>query len=153
QIGKRAYLPAGDSARVLDALGVLRTVADGGAPCLGRRVVVYGGGNTAMDVARTARRLGATDALVVYRRTRDVMPAADVEVEGARAGGVRLRWLSTTAYAGGATIRVERMRLHAQGRPQPTGEFEDLPADSVVLASGQDIDQSLVSHVDGISVV
>jgi 2-oxoacid:acceptor oxidoreductase delta subunit (pyruvate/2-ketoisovalerate family) len=153
QIGKRAYLPAGDSARILDALGVLHSVADGAVPYLGRRVVVYGGGNTAMDAARTARRLGATDTLVVYRRTREMMPAADVEVEEALAEGVRLRWLSTIAYAGADVIRVERMRLDEQRRPQPTGEFEELPADSVVLAIGQDVDQAMVSHVDGIRVV
>ena len=52
-------------------------------PQLGRRVAVYGGGDTAMDAARTARRLGATDAVVVYRRTRERMPAHDVEVEEA----------------------------------------------------------------------
>jgi len=153
QLSRRAYIPAGDSARILDALSVLRTVADGGAPVLGRRVVVYGGGNTAMDVARTARRLGATDTLVVYRRTREKMPAADVEVDDALAEGVRIRWLSTIAYAGEGAIVVERMRLDEDGRPQPTGEFEELPADSVVLAIGQDIDQSILSDVDGISVV
>ena len=56
-------------------------------PLLGRRVVVYGGGNTAMDAARTAKRLGATEAIVVYRRTRDRMPAHDFEVEEAERGG------------------------------------------------------------------
>jgi 2-oxoacid:acceptor oxidoreductase delta subunit (pyruvate/2-ketoisovalerate family) len=152
QIGKRAYLPAGDSARILDALGVLRDVAEGGTPMLGQRVVVYGGGNTAMDVARTARRLGATDALVVYRRTREKMPAAAVEVEEAVDEGVRMRWLSTIAYAGGDAIKVERMTLDERGRPQPTGEFEELSADSVVLAIGQDVDQSMLSHVDGVVV-
>ncbi len=152
QIGKRAYLPAGDSARILDALGVLRSVAEGGAPMLGRTVVVYGGGNTAMDVARTARRLGATDAVVVYRRTREKMPAAPVEVEEALAEGVRMRWLSTIAYAGGDAIRVERMRLDEEGRPQPTGEFEELPADSVVLAIGQDVDQTILSTMDDVEV-
>ncbi|HEY3610198.1 MAG TPA: FAD-dependent oxidoreductase, partial [Pseudonocardiaceae bacterium] len=71
QIGRRAYIPAGDSARVLDAVSVLHDVASDQPPMLGRRVVVYGGGNTAQDAARTAKRLGATDAHVVYRRTRD----------------------------------------------------------------------------------
>lgn len=50
-------------------------------PMLGRRVVVYGGGNTAIDAARTAKRLGAEEAIIVYRRTRDKMPAHDFEVE------------------------------------------------------------------------
>jgi len=153
QLSKRAYVPAGDSARILDALGVLRSVADGQTPSLGRTVVVYGGGNTAMDVARTARRLGATDAVVVYRRTRDVMPAAPVEVEEAEQEGVRMRWLSTIAYADGGSIRVERMRLDEAGKAQPTGEFEDLDADSVVLAIGQDVDRSLLDRSAGIELV
>ena len=55
---------------------------------LGRRVVVYGGGNTALDVARTAKRLGATEAIIVYRRTREKMPAHDFEVEEALEEGV-----------------------------------------------------------------
>jgi 2-oxoacid:acceptor oxidoreductase delta subunit (pyruvate/2-ketoisovalerate family) len=148
QLSKRAYIPAGDSARILDALGVLRDVAGGGAPDLGRRVIVYGGGNTAMDVARTARRLGATDTLVVYRRTREKMPAQPVEVDEANEEGVRMRWLSTIAYADGATVRVERMRLDESGSPQPTGEFEELAADSVVLAIGQDVDRSILDGME-----
>jgi 2-oxoacid:acceptor oxidoreductase delta subunit (pyruvate/2-ketoisovalerate family) len=153
QLSKRAYVPAGDSARILDALGVLRDVAGGDPPDLGRRVVVYGGGNTAMDVARTARRLGATDTLVVYRRTREKMPAQPVEVDEAAEEGVRMRWLSTIAYADGGSVRVERMRLDESGFPQPTGEFDELEADSVVLAIGQDVDRSIVDDLEGVGVV
>jgi NADPH-dependent glutamate synthase beta subunit-like oxidoreductase len=58
-IAKRAYIPAKDSARILDAVAVLRSMEGEAPPQLGRRVVVYGGGNTAIDVARTAKRLGA----------------------------------------------------------------------------------------------
>jgi NADPH-dependent glutamate synthase beta subunit-like oxidoreductase len=72
-IAKRAWIPAGDASRIIDALKVLCDVGAGELPVLGRRVVVYGGGNTAMDAARTAKRLGATDALIVYRRTREKM--------------------------------------------------------------------------------
>ncbi|MGE5828030.1 MAG: NAD(P)-binding protein [Micromonosporaceae bacterium] len=151
QLSKRTYVPAGDSARILDALGVLRDVSEGGRPRLGRRVVVYGGGNTAMDVARTARRLGATDALVVYRRTRAKMPAQAVELEEALDEDVRIRWLSTIAYAGAGVVRVERMELDENGQPQSTGEFEDLSADSVVLAIGQDVDRSVVDDLAGVA--
>jgi 2-oxoacid:acceptor oxidoreductase delta subunit (pyruvate/2-ketoisovalerate family) len=153
QLSKRAYLPAGDSARILDALGVLRDVAGGDTPDLGRRVIVYGGGNTAMDVARTARRLGATETLVVYRRTREKMPAQAIEVDEAAEEGVRMRWLSTIAYADGGSVRVERMRLDESGFPQPTGEYDELEADSVVLAIGQDVDRSIVDGLDGVGVV
>ncbi|HYS36194.1 MAG TPA: NAD(P)-binding protein, partial [Pseudonocardiaceae bacterium] len=145
QIGRRAYIPAGDSARILDAVSVLHDVASDQPPMLGRRVVVYGGGNTALDAARTAKRLGATDALVVYRRTRDRMPAHDSEVTEALAEGVRVKWLSTITYAGTDTVTVEKMRLDESGFPQPTGEFEELAADSVVLALGQQADLSLVT--------
>ncbi len=82
-IAKRAYIPAGDANKVLDAVAVLRGMEDHDAPMLGRKVVVYGGGNTAIDVARTAKRLGAEEAIIVYRRTRDKMPAHDFEVEEA----------------------------------------------------------------------
>jgi NADPH-dependent glutamate synthase beta subunit-like oxidoreductase len=153
QLSKRAYIPAGDSAHVLDALKVLHDVATGAAPQLGRRVVVYGGGNTAMDAARSARRLGATDALVVYRRTRERMPAHDVEVLEALEEGVQMRWLSTIIAAGEGTITVEKMALDETGFPQPTGELEQLDADSVILATGQDVDRSLVDGVSGIEVV
>jgi 2-oxoacid:acceptor oxidoreductase delta subunit (pyruvate/2-ketoisovalerate family) len=144
QLSRRTELPAGDSARILDALRVLHDVADGEPPRLGRRVVVYGGGNTAMDVARSARRLGATDAVVVYRRTRDRMPAQPIEVTEAEQEGVKLRWLSTIAGVDGDRVTIERMRLDDDGFPQPTGEFDELTADSVVLAIGQDVDRALI---------
>jgi 2-oxoacid:acceptor oxidoreductase delta subunit (pyruvate/2-ketoisovalerate family) len=152
QVSRNAYLPAGDSPRILDALSVLHAVADGRPPSLGRRVVVYGGGNTAMDVARSARRLGAEEPLVVYRRTRGRMPAQPFEVEEAEQEGVRMRWLSTIANAEGGEITVERMTLDRAGHPRPTGEFERLAADSVVLAIGQDVDRSLLDGLAGVLV-
>src|SRR5208282_6819011 len=106
-------------------------------PFLGRRVVVYGGGNTALDVARTARRLGATEALIVYRRTREKMPAHDFEVEEALEEGVLMKWLSTIRNVEAGSIIVEKMALDEKAFPQPTGDFETLEADSVVLALGQ----------------
>lgn len=151
-IGKRAYIPAGESARILDAVTLLRSMEGEERPLLGRRVVVYGGGNTAMDAARTAKRLGATEAVVVYRRTRDRMPAHDVEVEEALAEGVLMRWLSTITRVDEGRMTVERMELDASGFPQPTGETEELAADSLVLALGQDVDLSLLDHVPGLEV-
>ena len=76
-------IPARDAVRVLDAVTLLRDVGAGETPLLGRRVVVYGGGNTAMDAARTARRLGAEEALIVYRRDRAHMPAHEFEADEA----------------------------------------------------------------------
>jgi len=152
-IGKRAYIPAGEAARMLDAVGVLRSMEAEAKPLLGRRVVVYGGGNTALDVARTARRLGATDSIIVYRRTRDRMPAHDAEVEEALQEGVLIKWLSTIrAMSDEGTLTVEKMTLDASGFPQPTGEVETLEADSLVLALGQDVDLSLLDGVPGLAI-
>ena len=151
-IAKRAFIPAGDSAKVLDAVAVLRSMEGEDKPMLGRKVVVYGGGNTAIDVARTAKRLGATEAIIVYRRNREKMPAHDFEVEEALQEGVLIKWLSTIKQAGESSITVEKMALDEKGFPQPTGEFETLEADSVVLALGQDVDLSLIEGVPGLAV-
>jgi NADPH-dependent glutamate synthase beta subunit-like oxidoreductase len=151
-IGKRAYIPAGDSAKILDAVSLLRSMEGEGQPMLGRRVVVYGGGNTAIDVARTAKRLGASEAIIVYRRTREKMPAHDFEVEEALQEGVMIKWLSTIKQADEGALMVEKMVLDATGFPQPTGEFETLEADSLVLALGQDVDLSLLDKVPGLAI-
>jgi NADPH-dependent glutamate synthase beta subunit-like oxidoreductase len=151
-VAKRAYIPAGSAAKILDALSVLRSMDGTDKPLLGRRVVVYGGGNTAIDVARSAKRLGADEAVIVYRRTREKMPAHDFEVEEALQEGVLIRWLSTIKQASESSITLEKMTLDASGFPQPTGELETLAADSVVLALGQDVDLALLDGVPGLQV-
>ena len=152
-IAKRAYIPAGEAAHMLDAVSVLRGMEGEDQPMLGRRVVIYGGGNTALDVARTAKRLGATESIIVYRRTREKMPAHDFEVEEALQEGVLIKWLSTIKHmADEGTLTVEKMRLDDKGFPQPTGEVETLEADSLVLALGQDVDLSLLDKVPGLAI-
>ncbi len=151
-IGKRAYIPAGSAAKILDAVSMLRSMESEDKPLLGRRVVVYGGGNTAIDAARTARRLGATEAIIVYRRTRDRMPAHDFEVEEALQEGILMKWLSTIKRMDEGVLTVEKMKLDDKGFPQPTGEFETLEADSLVLALGQDVDLSLLDGVPGLEI-
>jgi 2-oxoacid:acceptor oxidoreductase delta subunit (pyruvate/2-ketoisovalerate family) len=151
-LGRRAYLPAASAARIVDAVSVLRAVAEGETPLLGRRVAVYGGGNSALDVARTARRLGASEAVIVYRRTRDRMPAHDLEVREAEDEGIQFHWLSTIDHVDPDGITVERMELDADGFPQPTGRTERLAADSVVLALGQETDLSLLGAAPGLEV-
>ena len=143
QRGKNPEIPSGDAAKVLDAVSMLHGFEEGEGPVLGRRVVVYGGGDTAMDAARTAQRLGATETIVVYRRTRDRMPAHDEEVLDALAEGVQMRWLSTVTRADGGRLKLERMVLNADGKAESTGEFEELEADSLILALGQDTDLGL----------
>jgi len=151
-IGKRAYIPAGEAAHILDAVALLRDMEGEEPPLLGRRVVVYGGGNTAMDAARTAKRLGASEAIVVYRRNRDRMPAHDFEVAEAIEEGVMMKWLSTIKHVEGGRMLLERMELDESGFPQPTGETEELEADSLILALGQDADLSLLDGVPGLEI-
>jgi NADPH-dependent glutamate synthase beta subunit-like oxidoreductase len=151
-IGKRAYIPAGEAAHILDAVTLLRSMEGEERPLLGRRVVVYGGGNTAMDVARTAKRLGANEAIVVYRRTRERMPAHDFEIEEALEEGVMMKWLSTIKQAQEGKLLLEKMELDETGFPQPTGETEELAADSLVLALGQEADLSLLDDVPGLEI-
>jgi NADPH-dependent glutamate synthase beta subunit-like oxidoreductase len=152
QIGKRAYIPAGEAAHVLDAVSMLRDLETGEKPLLGRRVAVYGGGNTAMDAARTAKRLGASEAIVVYRRNKDRMPAHESEFIEAEDEGVLFKWLTTIKQVDDGKLVIEKMELDETGFPQPTGEIEELDADSLVLALGQDTDLSLIEGVSGLVV-
>ncbi|WP_062464189.1 NAD(P)-binding protein [Demequina soli] len=145
-------IPAAAASHIVDAIDVLRDVASGKPPLLGRRVAVYGGGNTAMDAARTARRLGASDAVVVYRRTREQMPAHPTELDDAVGEGVRVQWLSTISAVDGPKVTIERMVLDEEGRPHGTGEYEELDADTVLLAVGQDADLTLLADVPDVGV-
>ncbi|HSU31659.1 MAG TPA: NAD(P)-binding protein [Bryobacteraceae bacterium] len=152
-LAKRAYIPAGDARKILDALDLLRRVEVGERAQLGRRVVVYGGGNTALDAARTAKRLGATEALVVYRRTRERMPAHESELHEAVEEGIKMKWLSTIKAEEENQVLLEKMVLDEDGFPQPTGEFETIEADCLVLALGQDVDLAFLNRTGGIETV
>lgn len=152
-LAKRTSIPAVDASRILDALSVLRGMDSGEAPLLGRRVLVYGGGNTALDVARTAKRLGAEDSLIVYRRTREKMPAHDFEVQEALDEGVRIQWLSTIKEAEEHAFVVEKMKLDETGFPRSTGEYERIEGDSLVLALGQEVDLRFLENLPGLEIV
>jgi NADPH-dependent glutamate synthase beta subunit-like oxidoreductase len=149
-LSKRVDIPARDAGRIVDAVSFLRSVASGEKPVIGRRVAVYGGGNTAMDAARVARRMGADEALIVYRRTRDQMPAHLDEAEDAEREGVRIHWLRTIATFDGPELQIEVMELDESGYPQPTGRFETLAADTVILALGQESDTAFLRQVPGV---
>jgi NADPH-dependent glutamate synthase beta subunit-like oxidoreductase len=148
-IGKRTSIPARDAGKILDAVSFLRSASLGSPPKLGRRVAIYGGGNTAMDAARTAKRLGY-EPLIIYRRDRDHMPAAPEEADEAVEEGVKIHWLRTIKTIDATSFTVEVMELDAAGRPQPTGRLETIEADSLVLALGQDVDTSFLKNVDGL---
>ena len=149
-VSRHIDIPARDAAKVLDALPFLRDVDAGEAPRLGRRVVIYGGGNTAVDAARTARRLGADEALIIYHRDRAHMPGRAFEADEAIEEGVKIKWLTSIKEIIGPSLTVERMALDENGRPQPTGEIETLQADAVVLALGQQTDTTFLRRVPGV---
>ena len=151
-VSKHVDIPARDAARVIEAVTYLGQVSAGERPRLGRRVVVYGGGNTAMDTARTAKRLGAEDALIVYHRDRAHMPARAFEADEALEEGITIRWLTSIREIAGPSLTVEVMELDSDGRPRPTGRQEVLEADAVVLALGQQPDAALLGTVPGIAV-
>ncbi len=151
-LSKHVDIPARDAGRIVDAIAFLRSVASGERPVIGRRVAVYGGGNTAMDAARTARRLGADEALIVYRRTRAQMPAHEEEAVDAEREGVRINWLRTITAFDGPSLTVEEMELDESGFPQPTGRYQELAADTVILALGQDSDTEFLSSVPGVEM-
>ena len=149
-LSKRVEIPAMDAGPIVDAVSFLRGVASGERPLIGRRVAIYGGGNTAMDAARTARRLGAEETLIVYRRTREQMPALEEEAQDAEREGVRINWLRTIKTFEGPELKVEVMELDDSGFPQPTGRFETLAADTVILALGQETDTAFLRTVPGV---
>lgn len=152
-LSKKIEIPTVHAAKVIDALKFLRDFESKPEenPQLGRAVIVYGGGNTAMDAARTARRLGAEDVVIVYRRDRKRMPAHAFEVAEAEEEGVKVKWLTTIAAVGETSIRVEKMKLNDKGWPEPTGEFEELDADSVILAIGQDAETQFLRAIPGLT--
>lgn len=148
-LSKRVDIPSADATKMVDAVSFLRDVAKGERPVIGRRVAVYGGGNTAMDAARVARRLGAEESVIVYRRTVEQMPAHTEERESAEQEGVRMNWLRTITEMGEEDLTVEVMELDEDGRPHGTGRFEKLAADTVILAVGQEADTGFLHSIPG----
>jgi formate dehydrogenase beta subunit len=150
QLAKRTDIPSRDAGKILDAVSFLKQASAGEAPRLGRRVAIYGGGNTAMDAARVARRLGH-EPLIIYRRDRDHMPAHAFEADEALEEGVKIHWLRSIKAADPGALTVEVMELDADGRPRPTGQTETLEADALILALGQDVDTGFLRGVPGLA--
>jgi NADPH-dependent glutamate synthase beta subunit-like oxidoreductase len=115
-------------------------------------VAVYGGGNTALDVARTAKRLGAEESIIIYRRDPEHMPAHPFEVEEALEEGILINWLRSIKQADESKFTVEVMELDEKGRPQPTGKFEEIEADTLILAVGQNVDTGFLRDIPGLKI-
>ncbi len=148
------------AAGMTDALSFLRVYNLRGSVPIGRQVVAIGGGNSAIDAARTALRLGADRVTVVYRRSREVMPAYREEIDEALAEGIELRLLTApveivTENKAVTGVRCVPMQLGAfdrsgRRRPEHGGDAFVLPADQVLAAVGQSLD--LQSLADGVQL-
>lgn len=149
QLSKRVDIPGRDAGKIIDALGFLKSVEMGEAPKLGRRVAVYGGGNTAMDAARAAARLGY-EPMIIYRRDRANMPAREFEADEALEEGIKIHWLRKIKSIEESRFTVEVMEVDEQGRPQPTGRFETIEANDLILALGQETDTAFLRGVPGV---
>lgn len=150
QKSAKLRIPGEELEGVLGGVDFLREVNLGNKPDIGRRCAVIGGGNVAMDVCRSAVRLGAEETYVFYRRSEAEMPADPEEVREAMEEGVKFRFLSAPVEIIGAdgrvsAIKIEKMELgepDERGRRKPvgTGEFEIVEIDSVIGAVGQTVD-------------
>ena len=150
QKSAKLHIPGEELEGVLGGVDFLREVNLGNKPDIGRRCAVIGGGNVAMDVCRSAVRLGAEETYVFYRRSEAEMPADPEEVREAMEEGVKFRFLSAPVEIIGtdgrvSAIKIEKMELgepDERGRRKPvgTGEFEIVEIDSVIGAVGQTVD-------------
>ncbi len=136
---------------VYGGIDFLRSVIEGNPFTIGKKVAVCGGGNTAMDACRTAVRLGADEVYVIYRRTRDEMPAEKLEIKEAEEEGVIYKFLTNPVEIIGSDGKVKSVKLQvmelgepdSSGRRSPVpveGKFEILDVDSVIMAIGQQTD-------------
>ncbi len=144
---------------VYGGIDFLRSVIKGEAPDIGDSVVICGGGNTAMDACRTAVRLGAKDVYIVYRRTRNEMPADQLEIDEAEEEGVTYKFLTNPISFNGEDGKVKSITLQimelgepdASGRRRPVpveGKTEEIAVDSVILAIGQKLVTDDVKELD-----
>lgn len=152
QIGRQIDIPMVDCGPMMEAASYLHSVGNNQQVKLGRRVAVLGGGNTAMDAARVAKRLGAEESMVIFFSDRNNMTAHEFEAEEAEAEGVKIHWLRNLKAVEGNEYKMEIMALDENGVAQPTGEFETLNADAMVMAIGQDIESQLLENVPNVKI-
>ena len=145
--GVKMGVPGEDNPGVIECISFLKEVSQGKKVKLGDRAVVVGGGNAAIDAARTARRLGAKEVVIVYRRSRQEMPAKPEEVEAALEEGIKILFLAapTKITKDGHTLVMECQRMElgetdASGRKRPVpikGSEFNIACDTVIAAIGQ----------------
>lgn len=145
-------IPALDGRQMVNAIALLEQLEAGQRPQLGRRVGVIGGGNTAMDAARVAKRLGAEESILIYRRDQRSMRADPYEANEAFIEGVQAQWLRQPVRFDREGVTVEKIELTSDGALRPTGELERLPVDTLVLALGQHAEVAFLKQLPGIEL-
>lgn len=149
-IGKSIVLPSHDPCQIFDAADYLRSVAFNQAISIGPKLVIYGGGNTAIDVARSARRLGILDVSIVYHRSREKMSAFDYEVDEAIEEGVKFIFLRTLVEVKQNNLTMSINTLDEYGRPKATGEFDNIAVDTIIFALNQAPDSDFLRKIPGV---
>jgi dihydropyrimidine dehydrogenase (NAD+) subunit PreT len=159
---QKVELPGSELDGVWESLPFIERIKDGRPPKVGRRTVVIGGGNTAMDCAREALKLGSEEVTILYRRTEAEAPAFQHEIDEAREDGVQFRFLAAPlAFLGSWKVRAIKCQEMELGPPDESGrrrpvpvdgaEFE-LPADTVVKAIGQQPREQFLSLIEGLEL-
>jgi formate dehydrogenase (NADP+) beta subunit len=153
QTGKEVEIPTtGSNCNIIDAIKFLGDIEFGNTPKIaGHNVIVYGGGNTAIDAARAAIRLGAETVEIVYRRNREKMPAYDFEIAEASDEGVNLHLLRTVKKLDNRDVTLDIMELNTEGWPIPTGNIEIIQADTIILALGLNPNTQFLRKIEGLS--
>ncbi|MFA6409088.1 MAG: NAD(P)-binding protein [Gammaproteobacteria bacterium] len=148
---KTTELPGSTNTEVIGAIEFLKAVELKKITKINGSIIAYGGGNTAIDVVRVAKRLGATNSTIVYRRDREQMPAFQSEVIEAEEEGIQLKTLRTIKEIHADKITLEIMELNSEKKPQSTGKFEDIPNATIVLALGQDPESDFLKNIPEIT--
>jgi len=151
-LGKNIALLLENPCFVMDAIDYLRAVAFNKPPAIGKRLTIYGGSNTAIDVARTARRLGVTEINIIYHRSRDKMSAFDHEVKDAQAEGIKFIFLRSIIELKGNTLAMSVNELDDKGLPQNTGVVENMETDALIFALNQTPDSEFLRKIPEIEI-
>ena len=152
-VSQKMNIPGEDAKGVLHAIDFLKQVSGGIKVGLGNKVAVVGGGNAAVDAARTAVRLGAREVSIIYRRSRSEMPAIPSEIDEMEQEGVTIRYLTTPTEVlarDGKLVKIKCLKMEL-GEPDASGRRRPLPVigsefemdiDTMILATGQAVDKS-----------
>jgi len=146
-LGKNMEFPMENPCRIIDAIDYLHGVSFGKPPQLGSRLVIYGGGNTAIDVARSAKRLGVSEITVIYHRTREKMSAFPNEVEEALEEGIKFIFLRSIMRLDKNTLTLNINDMDDKDRPKNTGEVEKIETDTLIFALSQIPDSEFLRKI------